>query len=308
MKAIIISHERGGSYVMNHEGCFEFVRGFASRPIGEEIDFAAAPRMSFARAAGIAACFAVVLLLGGFGWMRSAESYSVYVDVNPSVELVFNNLNRLKAANPLNADGMKLLADVKLKGAPGDVVVSLIQKVKEEGLIGAGQPNVLITVAARGGKSPEAYEKLIISALEDKGLQNYVTVEVCDKDFRVKAEQYGVSPGKLKLAERLYAADPSLDLEGLLKALKDMPVKDLLEDIRQAEGKGAPAAEKDEDGLNVNAGPENSNGNDEQPSNENAGPGNNSGNDEQPSNENAGPGNNSGNAAQPGGNSGAWKR
>jgi len=122
MKAIILSHERGGSYALDRNGCYQFVKGHTARPVGEEIELALRPQIQYAKIASIAAGFIMVVLLGSFSWLWNAESYSVYVDVNPSVELVFNNLNQLKAAKPLNEDGAKLLADLKLKGNPGDVV------------------------------------------------------------------------------------------------------------------------------------------------------------------------------------------
>ena len=38
MKAIIMSHEHGGSYVMDREGSFRFVKGYTSQLIGTEIE------------------------------------------------------------------------------------------------------------------------------------------------------------------------------------------------------------------------------------------------------------------------------
>jgi len=72
MKAIIFSHDRGGSYVMDREGCFHFVKGYTSHPIGAEIELKlqAVPNLKkIRRIAAFAACFLVVLSLGYFTLM-----------------------------------------------------------------------------------------------------------------------------------------------------------------------------------------------------------------------------------------------
>jgi len=78
MKAIIFSHDhdRGGSYVMDPEGCFHFVKGFSSHPIGTEIEIKTRQTelnqkilKNFRKIASVAACFLVVLSLGYFTLM-----------------------------------------------------------------------------------------------------------------------------------------------------------------------------------------------------------------------------------------------
>lgn len=64
MKAIILSHERGGSYVMDHNGCYWFVKGHAARLIGSEIDFKPQPQVSLAQIASMAACIVLIVLIG----------------------------------------------------------------------------------------------------------------------------------------------------------------------------------------------------------------------------------------------------
>ena len=300
MKALVISHENGGTYVMDREGCFRFVKGHSSRPIGSEMELGRVSVINFNTLAAIAACLVLSLALSGFGILWNTESYSVYVDVNPSVELVFNNLNRLKAAKPLNEDGADLLEGLSLKGRPEEIVVQLIKAAEEHGYINEAdeEKGVSITVVARGGKKPEDYQNVISAALAQNGMTNLAEVEVIDTDFRATAEEMGVSPGKLKLAEKLLACNPGGET---LESALNMPVKDLMRMIKDAEGKGVPAvgngqaAAEDKPGespTNPNAGPGNNSGNTEKPSNPNAGPGNNNGNTEKPSNPNAGPGNN----------------
>ena len=305
---------------MDHNGCYWFAKGHASRPIGTEIDFKPQPQVSFTKIASIAACFILVMLIGGFSWLWNTVSYSLYIDVNPSIELVFNNLNRLKDAKPLNEDGAALLAGLKLKGSPEDVIINLIKAADDKGFISTqgDSPAVLITVAARGGKAPEAIGTLLSDILLRNDYTDLVQIEICDKDFLDMAAELGVSPGKLKLAERLYASNQSVDVRELVKK----PVKVLMTEIRYAEGKGVPQPENgnnpqgrnvqnnSDNGKNSQMNPnpaqknanENGGGNGED--NPNKGAGNNSGSTGE-DNPNKGSGNNSGSTGEDNPNKGS---
>lgn len=62
------------------------------------------------QAALAAACMVVVLLLGmnGYSWFLAPVSY-VSIDVNPSVELALNKLDRVVSATAYNKQGEELL-------------------------------------------------------------------------------------------------------------------------------------------------------------------------------------------------------
>jgi hypothetical protein len=309
-KVIIIHHERGGSHVMDHDGCFWFVKGYTSQPIGAEIEFAPKKSLSqYAKTATIAACLVLAMFLGSFSWMWNAENYYVSVDINPSVELVFNGFNQLKRAKPLNEAGTTLIRDVDFKGSPENVLLYLIESAQLKGYITreSATPVISITITANAGKDSKAYSALIENVLEKNQLHSLVVVGICDMEFRSKAIELGVSPGKLKLAEQLYAKDQTVGLAELV----NIPVQELMKSVRETEENGIPNngwTEHEVPGnngsgngiqpvTNPNQGPGNNSGNNEpKEPNPNQGPGNNSGNNEpKEPNPNQGPGNNSGN-------------
>jgi len=103
MKAIIFSHDRGGSVVMDCEGCFYFVKGYTSHPIGTELEIeteivtetitGAKTRAqtktqsnfinirnlkNLKRIAVVAACFLAVLSLSYFGLVMDNMNYWNY--------------------------------------------------------------------------------------------------------------------------------------------------------------------------------------------------------------------------------------
>ncbi|MCL1982236.1 MAG: hypothetical protein FWG53_03960, partial [Clostridiales bacterium] len=258
MKAILMSHENGGSYVMDKEGFFQFVRGYGSLPIGTEIDLVPQAKLlvfsaKAARLSALAACLVVAVALGSFAWLWSAESYSVFVDINPSVELVFNDLNKLKETNPLNEDGADLVAGVKLKGSPEKTVIALIKEAEHRGYLNIqdNEPAVSIMIAERRGKNPGKILAQISAALEKNGMSDFVDIDVCSADFRAWAEDLGVSPNVLKLAEQLFSADQSVPIGELVK----MPITDLKAAAGKAGGKSSSDvnSEFDSSGIESNA-------------------------------------------------------
>lgn len=77
--------------------------------------------------AALAACMAAVLLLGtnGYSWFLAPVSY-VSIDVNPSVELALNKLDRVVSATAYNKQGEELLKGMSLRGKKYIQAIELI--------------------------------------------------------------------------------------------------------------------------------------------------------------------------------------
>jgi len=236
MKAIILSHERGGSYVLDSEGDYHFVKKHTSHPIGSEIEFYHQSRRRRFAAVAVVSCFALAVLLGVFTWLwdpgNNAESYFIYLSINPSVELSFNNQDELKAAKPLNDDGVALLEELTLQGSPGDVVIALLKEAIRKGYLNdqSDFPLVFITITADNDDISTAIMNAINIAINKNNLQNIVIVETDNMDLRSRADELGVSPGMLKLAEQLFACDQSVPVDEIAK----MSIEDLALALRDS--------------------------------------------------------------------------
>jgi len=259
MQAIIFSHENGGSYVMDRNGCFRFVRGHTSTPIGTEIEISQQQPVSMMRILSAAACFVLVAFIGIFTWLWNVTDYYVYVDINPSVELTFNGLGRLGNSAALNDDGSMLLSGLGLRGAADKVVVSLIDAAMEKNFLSdtSGEPHVFVTViAARGGKTDSMISS-INKALQEHGMQEYTVVETGSMELRERAGVLGVSPGRLKLAEAFMSgAGSEMDLEEVMR----IPLGELFAAANNHKGATGAAIFEDsdpDDGLNGDQSPVN---------------------------------------------------
>jgi len=220
---------------MDSDGFFDFVKGYTSRPIGGEIEIAdipSHPPITLIRVISYAACFVVVISLSIFAYMWNTVDYSVYMDINPSVDMQFNSFKRLKSITPINEDGTQLLDGLKLSGSVAETVPALIMAADEKGYLSVvdGETAVLISVVARHGGSSDAFIASIIAALDKHNMLGFTSIEGCSEELNDRAASLGVSPGKLKLAEALILAS---DMPLSLREALAMPIKSLFMAVRE---------------------------------------------------------------------------
>jgi hypothetical protein len=217
MKAIIISHENGGTYVMDKDGSFKFVKGHTDKPVGTEIVIIEKKPINYLRVTALAACFALVILAGSFAWIWNAESHSIYIDVNPSVELVFNRFDRLIGTRSLNEGGERLLANLNLRGTPGNAAIDFIyEAVRHWSFAEADIPSVLISFSDSGSLEPGSHRYTIAESIAERGLQDLTIVKLYGGEHRSAAKELGVTPGRLKLAEQYYALNDGTSFDDVL--------------------------------------------------------------------------------------------
>lgn len=100
MKGIIVEKKGRKSVVMSNDGRFMTIPKKRKNNIGDEITFPS-PAARTARIASMAAIFVLVMALSLFG-VYAANSYTVNLDVNPSIEIkvsAFNNVSEITALN-----------------------------------------------------------------------------------------------------------------------------------------------------------------------------------------------------------------
>jgi len=186
MKAVILSHEDGGTYLLDRNGDFRFVRGSLALPVGAEVDIWSSAVTRFIRTAILAACFLLTLSVGGFSYAWNQNSFSVFMEINPGLELVFNNFDRLIKTLPLNQDGAELLDGLPLKGKADRVVVDVLLEAERKGYLdpGSGEAGARVTVLSKNNRDVSARVRAIDDALSAANLRGLVTLETGDKRFR----------------------------------------------------------------------------------------------------------------------------
>ena len=170
----------------------------------------------FSLAIGLAAVFAVVFAVG-YIYYQKPVSY-VSLDINPSVELELNFLDRVIGTTAENADGEALLAGLRVRNLSVDSAISyLVQNAYEKGYV-KKDGSTVISLTAISDDQKKVTELQVktkngaAEAMQAKKAFATVYQSASDMAFRNEAKEAGVSPGKYKLIKSLEVLDPEIDI------------------------------------------------------------------------------------------------
>ena len=207
--------------------------------------------------------FCSFLLLSFFGGdlfntpLRFQSGYFLF-DVNPSVEVSYNEDGEVTAAKGLNEDGKALLVGVSLVGKRYDEAADLLfdQCVKMGYFAADRENNALLTtaVAENGEKDStmtSALKNSFVSEFAENKIRGVVVTGVSDPQLSAEAEKYGIDAQKYglilsylalggTLAEEEYATISIRELYALLeeqeqeiKRIKTEESKEILKNFEQ---------------------------------------------------------------------------
>ncbi|PXX56888.1 anti-sigma factor-like protein [Hungatella effluvii] len=166
-------------------------------------------------AAAIAACLCFVVTGGGYHYYY-AQAALISVDVNPSIELSVNRLDRVTSSSALNEDGEALLSSVRLTGMEcGEAVKELLQSESGEPYL-SGNKNVVVTVySANEARQSRLLEEIretadtTVTTLRPDGNTEYRAVTSEEVEA---AHSCGVTAGKYIYLQKLEEAAPETDI------------------------------------------------------------------------------------------------
>lgn len=157
----------------------------------------------------VAAALAV-LVLGAAGWqvmVRTPVAY-VSVDVNPSVELALNRLDRVVSATAYNADARAVLEDVTLEGKPYPQALDALLESDAMAPYLTGSYALTVTVAA----STPGKEAALLAQLH--GCESYWDnggrSASAELSTLREAHDHGMSFGKYAAARLLQSYDSTV--------------------------------------------------------------------------------------------------
>ncbi|MDD3947568.1 MAG: hypothetical protein PHI19_06990 [Clostridia bacterium] len=268
-----------------------------------------------------ALAFAMILIVvvsGVFFFTyMSGEAERVYIDINPSLELVINRYGRVKEAISHNAEAETLLQGYSIKGKPADNAISyFVEEAAEQGYLDNEDATVYISAYGKNGKvNDKVLQKFENAAKEAVTRSNshaeVIKQEVSSED-KQEAEELQISLGKLKLINEILALDSSKTVEtlkdksmgeltALLRSLKDNNSHNGNQGNNDNQGNNGNQEDNEtpaNQGNNGNQGNSDNNGNQE--NNDNQGNSDNNGNQE--NNDNQGNSDNNGNQGNNGSN------
>jgi len=166
--------------------------------------------------ASVAAC--LMLLVGGYSFYNKPVNY-VSLDINPSVELGVNALNRVVSAEGMNGDGRALLEQNQVKNMSLEgALQELVLGAAEQGYV-AGDGSTVIALTALADKEDKGIQlrdqtrDRVQLLLQERDMDAVVYADCASLEIRIQAQQAGISPGKYRLIAWLQTLDPSITAE-----------------------------------------------------------------------------------------------
>ena len=171
------------------------------------------------------AAAAVLLLILGFSGGRYylGGSAVVSLDVNPSISLKVNRLNRVTGVNALNEDGETILGEMNLKGTDIDVAVNaLIGAMVKAGYLSEMENSVLLSVLDEDGKSGKELQteltQCIQQAFDGASIEGAVISQrmtASEAQYQELAGQFHISEGKAALACQIAAQNSTITADDI---------------------------------------------------------------------------------------------
>ena len=244
MKAVIV--ELNGKYaaVLSDDGCISKMKNNHYK-IGQVIEMSEirdSKKTPVTKIAAIAASFVLVCAAGGWG-VHAYTTPSTYVslDVNPSIEYSLNLFDRVLSVKAVNDDGKEILDQINLEDLKNKTIDEAIQttvdEISKNGFFdGSEEGGIMITTSGKDLKKSARLAEKLSQVAKDKcdKEDKDVTVE-CDAVGRERVEAakaLGVTPGKLRLIEKLKESSANPD-EINVEEWLNKPVKDIMKATKE---------------------------------------------------------------------------
>ena len=197
----------------------------------------------------VAACVALVLVVGGIFYYRGNLMVDslVDLDVNPGIELLTNQKNRVLEAYATNGDGDKVLSGMDLHNVDLQVALNaIVGSMVQQGYMTKDTKGVLVTVQNKDQKKAETLRKLVVKemeiALSTEGMNAAVfhqVISIQNNNASAFARKNNISLGKAVFVLNLANKASSLNAKELAKmkiseiaklvADKNIDIRDIIE-------------------------------------------------------------------------------
>nr|WP_315001285.1 PepSY domain-containing protein [uncultured Oribacterium sp.] len=197
----------------------------------------------------VAACVVLVLVVGGIFYYRGNLMVDslVDLDVNPGIELLTNQKNRVLEAYATNGDGDKVLSGMDLHNVDLQVALNaIVGSMVQQGYMTKDTKGVLVTVQNKDQKRADNLRKLVVKemeiALSTEDMNAAVFHQVIssqNNNASAFARKNNISLGKAVFVLNLANKARSLDAKELAKmkiseiaklvADKNIDIRDIIE-------------------------------------------------------------------------------
>lgn len=190
---------------------------------------------SIRRLAPVFVCMAI-LLIGSY-WLYFTPAWKISIDINPSIEISMNRLNKVISVKSYNEDGAELadLLDVKYK----NYAEAICQILENDDIAALLSNDEILMIGVIG--NDETQSSKILADIESLAEGKKNTYCYCVHSDEVsEAHKMGLSYGKYKAFLDLRALDPDITADDM----RDMTMREIQDLIDELSGSQDNAAEK----------------------------------------------------------------
>ncbi len=157
--------------------------------------------MSKNKKIGLIALLTLVAVTVFVGVKLTEPSYSLTLDVNPSIEIVSNRLDRVVQVNPLNDDAKEMLSDFTIKGRNLESTIEdLADLMVLKGYIAGGKDNLVMITVNDDQVSGKVLNKLnaaIAAYLENKQIEAIIVNQSIPDDLSSRKSSREIVSGRI---------------------------------------------------------------------------------------------------------------
>jgi len=181
----------------------------------------------------VALIVTLIIITNNQNHQSKTANSTVEMSVNPDVELVVSENNKVLSVNYKNTDAEIIFSDSELIGKNIEEVAKMfVEQATKAGYIDVNTDGTTVTITVNGKveKDIKAIEDKVIAKVNEYFDENGIiagAVASVKDDVSAKAEEMGVTAKKYYLMLKAQALDPSLKLEDL----KDETEQELMDRI-----------------------------------------------------------------------------
>lgn len=221
-KGVVFSVSGGTAMVLEEGGQFRKLPAKKGWQKGDVVQLAGARRTRFSlrHIAEIAAGVALMVAMVGYAVYYYTGRVTTYIsiDINPSITIGLNNLDKVISATSYNPDGSKILESVDVEGMP--LAKALDALIGCEGMQCLLEDHLMVVAVTSDTQRPELSTEIYSAVSDSQASYGSGRFVVSDADWEMaeEAEELGVSISKLMMAKQAQGLAPdAFPLEELLE-------------------------------------------------------------------------------------------
>ena len=170
------------------------------------------------------ALFFIVAFVSVFLLNRSAPAVNttIYVDVNPSMEIQLDEKDNVAKIIALNEKAQTLIKNLEISKHPWDTAVNtIVNEMLREGYLNETTNSILFSIDDVDEESAAAFQQKlnqeVNTVFEQNEFDGSIICQTIEKSdgLVALAEKHGISPGKASLIQNMVTAAPKLSFEDL---------------------------------------------------------------------------------------------